>query len=246
MLEGLNLRRRQCFMAAGIALIATNPWIAPAQAVPRRIILLRHGEKANAYVLCSLGQQRAIALRDNYLGSNAANKLLLDEQPPAAFLAITPHTQETTTPSANSWGMPIHTYAVVPTGSRKKHRSADITRATQTAAVDVLQNPAWDGRTVVMTWEHKHIANERDERQSPDEKVTLHQLLNLDQVAGVPANWPDSNYDYFWVIDYDDPSSAIPTTFQMVKQSYAAPFNTLPHNIWDAPLPSTFPNSCLR
>ena len=241
-----GLRSSRFIVAAGLALITSAAAITPAQAVPRRIILLRHGEKANAYALCSVGQQRAIALRDTYLGRNASNDSLLEGQSPAAFLAITLHTQETTAPSATSWGLPVHSYAVVPTSKGKTQLLAELTRATQTAAANVLENPAWDGRTLVMTWEHKHIANKRLERQNRGDKVTLRQLLNLDQVAGVPSTWPGSNYDYFWVIDYDDQNSTVPTGFEMVKQTYPDPFSALPHNAWGTSLPSNFPASCLR
>lgn len=242
----MPIRSGKALLAAALALSTSGPWIAPAGAVPSRIILLRHGEKANAEALCGLGQQRAIALRDTYLGRNASNASLLDRQPPAAFLAITLHTQETATPSASSWGLPIRAYAPAASTAGQGQRMANLTRATQAAAADVLQNPAWNGRLLVMTWEHKHIANQSLERQNRGEKVTLRQLLNLDQIAGVPATWPGSNYDYFWVIDYDPQTSAIPTRFQMVQQSYSAPFNTLPDNAWGAPLPGNFPPSCQR
>ena len=67
-----GFRRGRVGLAAGLALLTTAASIAPVQAVPKRIILLRHGEKANAAELCSVGQERAIALRDTYLGRNAA------------------------------------------------------------------------------------------------------------------------------------------------------------------------------
>ena len=241
-----GLRSSRFVLAAGLALITSAAAITPAQAVPRRIILLRHGEKANAYALCSVGKQRAIALRDTYLGRNASNDSLLEGQTPAAFLAITLHTQETTAPSATSWGLPVHSYTVMPTGAGKTQLMAELALATQTAAANVLENPAWDGRTLVMTWEHKHIANKGLERQNRCKGVTLRQIINLDQVAGVPATWPGTNYDYFWVIDYDDQNSTVPTAFEMVKQTYPVPFSSLPHNAWDAPLPSNFPASCRR
>ena len=60
-----------------LAALAAVVCAVPAQAVPRRLILLRHGEKANDYALCSLGQERSIAVRDTYLGrgARAANSL---------------------------------------------------------------------------------------------------------------------------------------------------------------------------
>ena len=216
--------------------------MTPAQAVPRRIILLRHGEKANAYALCSLGQQRAMALRDTYLGRNAS--MPSGGKPRRLWQSrCTPKKQRLRLPRA---GVTVHSYAVMPTGAGKTQLMAGLARATQTAAANVLENPAWNGRTVVMTWEHKHIANKGLERQNRGERVTLRQLLNLDQVADVPATWPGTNYDYFWVIDYDDQSSTVPTAFEMVKQTYPAPFSSLPDNAWDTPLPSNFPASCLR
>ena len=41
-------------------------------ATPARIIILRHGEKANAYKLCDIGRERAEALITTYLGRGAA------------------------------------------------------------------------------------------------------------------------------------------------------------------------------
>jgi hypothetical protein len=35
----------------------------------------------------------------------------------------------------------------------------------------------WQGKTVVMVWEHKHIANKKLEHSFPREAVTLRQLL---------------------------------------------------------------------
>ena len=35
-----------------------------------------------------------------------------------------------------------------------------VNQQTQDAAEDVLTSPDFDGKIVVMTWEHKHIANQ--------------------------------------------------------------------------------------
>jgi len=37
--------------------------------------------------------------------------------------------------------------------------------------------------------------------------VTLRQLLNLDQLQGVPDTWPDDAYGWIWIIDYDNAPS---------------------------------------
>jgi len=36
-----------------------------------------------------------------------------------------------------------------------------------------MSNPAWQGKTVVIVWENKHIANTKLERAFPGEQVTL-------------------------------------------------------------------------
>ena len=229
-----------------LAAVAAVVCAVPAQAVPRRLILLRHGEKANDYALCSLGQERSRAVRDTYLGQGASNPSLFNGQNPAAFLSVTLHTVELVAPSAASWGLPLITYAVVPMEGREDDLEDELDAATRLAAADLLNNPDWHDRTVVLVWEHLNIASTRLERQNSGVPVTLRQLLNLDRLSGVPDKWEGSNYDFFWVVDFDPASSPRPTGFQMVKQTYGAPFNTLPQNDWGTPLPADYPTSCLR
>ena len=57
---------------------------------------------------------------------------------------------------------------------------------TREAARDALGNPAYAGKTVVLTWEHKHIAHRKLEKDYPHEKVTLRQLLQLEEIKDVP------------------------------------------------------------
>lgn len=214
------------------------------RAVPRRIILLRHGEKANSHALCGIGLRRAIALSQHYLGQNAKNQSLLEGHVPAAIFAITLHTLETAGQTAVSWKLPIKTYAAMP-GENGMTKLSEKNSATQAAAADVLGNSRWHDRIVLMFWEHHHIASPRLERLYSGQKVTLRQLLNIEQLEGVPEKWMN-NYDYFWVIDYDPNHSQIPIRFQMVKQVYPAPFAEIPHNEWGEDLPKEYPSSCLR
>ena len=62
---------------------------AAAIAAPSRIIILRHGEKEDAWRLCGVGQERAAALAATYLGRNATKSLFAAGEEAAAFLAIT-------------------------------------------------------------------------------------------------------------------------------------------------------------
>ena len=162
-------------------------------ATPARIIILRHGEKADKWKLCDIGKERADALAANYLGRQAANSLFA------------------------SGGVET------------------LNRRTKEAARDLMVNTLWQGKTVVMVWEHKHIANKKLEERFPGEAVTLRQLLKLNQLEGVPETWPSGTYDYFWIVEYANRGSAVPTRFRMVKQELGAPYDEVPSNDWDQP-----------
>jgi hypothetical protein len=211
-------------------------------AEPARIIILRHGEKAGAWKLCGVGQARADALAATYLGRNAAQSLFAVGEEPAAFLAITLHTLELAAPAAATWDLPVTMFSVLP------QKGADVfdkafDRRTQEAAAELLANPAWQGKTVVMVWEHKHIANAKLVAKSPGEAVTLRQLLQLDRLKDVPETWPSGNYDYFWIVDYAG-GSGTPTGFRMVKQAFEGRYSKLPANDWGAPNGLTSDSQC--
>ena len=122
---------------------------------------------------------------------------------PEAFLAITLHPIETITPTAQSWSLPVTAYTVVPGEDEDDAaKEIEINKRTQEAARDVLSQSRYDGKIVVMTWEHKHIAKSKLEKAYPGEEVTLRQLFHLNQVAGAPKTWPDANYDFFWIVDF--------------------------------------------
>ena len=89
---------------------------------------------------------------------------------------------ELAAPSAASWGMPLINYAVVPMDGRDAQLQDEMNAATKLAAADLLNNPAWHDRTVVVVWEHLNIASTRLERQNSGVPVTLRQLLNLERL----------------------------------------------------------------
>ena len=204
-----------------------------AAATPAEVIILRHGEKRNAWQLCGVGQTRAKALATTYLG-RGATELLLPPEGPAAIFAITLHTLELASPTAESWNLPIRLYSVVPEPKQTRDAfTAALNRRTQEAVADLLADPALDGKTVVLFWEHDHIARAALEKKYPDEKVTLRQLLGLDALPDVPATWPGSNFDYFWIVDYSG-SPAKPTGFRMMKQIFGDDVD-VPMNDWGTP-----------
>ena len=205
-----------------------------ASATPSEIIILRHGEKKSAWQLCSVGHQRAEALVGTYLGRGAAESLLPPEGP-AAIFAITLHTLELAAPAAASWNLPIRLYSVVPQPKQTGEAfTLALNRRTREAVADLLADPTLDGKVVVMVWEHDHIARAALEKKFPGEAVTLRQLLKLDGLPDVPATWPGSNFDYFWIVDFAD-GSKTPTGFKMVKQIFGDAFDAVPANDWGAP-----------
>jgi hypothetical protein len=209
--------------------------LAPSLAAPARIIILRHGEKADKWKLCDIGEQRADALATNYIGQNAAKSMFAAGEEPAFFFAITLHTLELASPAVASWNKPIILYSVVPeAGLDKDEQTKELNRRTQEAASNIMLNPALNGKTVVMVWEHKHIANAKLEAKFEGEAVTLRKLLNLDVLADVPDTWPDATYDYFWIVDFPA-NSNVPSKFTMVKQEFGAPFASVPTNVWGTP-----------
>ena len=196
---------------------------------PSQIILLRHAEKASSHKLCTTGQRRADALAAQYLGKSATNSLFAPGQAPAAFLGVTPHALETVTPAAETWGLPVTDYSIAP--GDKDNESDDakeeqLARRTQEAAQDVLTKPEFNGKIVVVSWEHKHIANRKLEQDT-----TLRQLLGLADLKRAPDTWPGDNYDYFWIVYYALGKST-PSSFKMVKQAFAKPYDDLPSNDW--------------
>ena len=193
---------------------------------------------------CDLGAQRAQALANQFLGWGAAQSLFAAGEKPAAFLGITPHTIETVTPAAQSWNLPV-TPCAADEDEDDAAKEIGMNRCTEEAARDVLTDPRYAGKTVVMAWEHKRIASSKLERDYPAEQVTLRQLLHLDQMADVPKTGRNSNYDFFWIVDYA-PANPVPAGFHMVPQAFTAPFDTLPANGWGEPEPQHMEAGCKK
>jgi hypothetical protein len=221
---------RQGMLAAMVGALSAAG-VGGAWAQPAKVIILRHGEKATSTALCSVGISRSLALVQEYLGKGAAKSLFKTGETPAAFLSITLHSLELASPAAASWGLPVTTYSVVPLPGADE--TTELNVRTQQAANDVLTNPAWNGKIVVMVWEHKHIANKA---LAASGKFTLRQLLNLDALTGdnkVHETWHGSNYDYFWIVQYA--GSTIPTSFKHERQEFSGTYKSVPSNHWGKP-----------
>ncbi|WP_454917575.1 hypothetical protein [Xanthobacter sediminis] len=260
-------------MARGVCAAALVLTATQAAAVPGRIILLRHGEKQNSERLCPIGQDRAQALAAQHLGREATASLFRPGETPNAFFAITPHTLETIAPSARSWALPVITYAALPDASGAIHDTL-LDAQTRQFAQDVLTDPRWDGATVVVAWEHGHIAktasgharkteHEKDKAaaketaESPVETEAA--LARADRRLELPATLYDllglsrfAAAPRKWPGDtYDyfwiidfDPNTRQASSFEMVKQVYTAPFADVPQNDWGQPNGLTAASNC--
>jgi len=240
------MARRFGFVALiALSLAATT---LVAHAAPKRLIILRHGEKHNALSLCSVGKERAQALAAQYLSPTSSMSLIRND-PPAAILAMTLHTLETARPIAKAWGLTIKTDPIMlmPVHNNR-YFNGRLNIINQRVVRDLLENPRWHGTTVVMVWEHFHIASAALEQEFAGEQATLRQLLNLDKVKGVPGGvpktWPNGNYNFFWILDYDRPNATVPSSFRTVRQYFAEPFANLPSNDWGAPEPLPKDSGC--
>jgi hypothetical protein len=223
---------------AAIVVVVVSIGAGLCEAAPARIIILRHGEKANATALCGVGISRSLALVQQYLGKGAANSLFAAGETPAAFHAITLHSLELASPAAASWSLPVTTWSVVPLPKSAADEEKELDARTRAAAADVMSNPAYTGKIVVMVWEHKHIANKKLQDKHATDGVTLRQLLNLGVLTGkdhVHETWEGTNYDYFWIVEYGTAGSANPTGFQHVRQEFTGTYKDLPANHWGKP-----------
>jgi hypothetical protein len=215
----------------------------PALALPKTVIILRHGEKESVSTLCRIGIDRSLALAAQYLGQGAKDPLFPSGERPAAFFAITQETLQFASPAAATWDMPVTVFSAVPLPGVDPIPQLNL--RTQQAVGALMDDPRYDGRAVVMVWNHRHIADRAFELKFPDQKVTLRQLLNLDKVPGVPDTWPGQTYDHFWIVEYGTSGSRIPTGFRLVRQDFAPPFDKVPSSEWGKRAKMPLGSKCL-
>jgi len=205
-------------------------------AAPERLVIVRHGEKLDTWHLCQTGLERAQALSIQYLGANAATPMFPTEAP-VAIMTLSIHTSETAQPTAHSRNLPTTNYIALPTADISPAQlEAVMNHQNRRAVHDLLNDSRYAGKQVLMFWEHFHTASAALEARYPNEQVTLRQLLKLDQspfADKVPATWPNSNYNYFWIIDFN-PDGSI-KAFGTQRQHYTGRYAGLPNNGWGSP-----------
>ena len=226
--------------------LATCLISVPGLAAPDRLVITRHGEKLNTWELCQTGLDRAQALSDQYLGLEATQPIF-PTSPPVAILTLSIHTSETAQPTAHSRNMPTTNYVALPSaGTSSDAFETQMNRQNQLAVHDLLNDARYNGKQVLMFWEHFHTASAALEARYPGEQVTLRQLLKLDQPPfskHVPTTWPDSNYNYFWIIDFNADGTI--KAFDTARQRYRGRYAHLPDNDWGTPEPLAAKSLCL-
>ncbi len=148
-----------------------------AWATPAQVLIIRHGEKPDTgYGLSAAGQARAQAL----VGYFETNPDVTRFGTPVAIYAMTPDENDTeagtrpldtVTPLANALGLTVlDTYA-----------KDDV----QSLATEVLSNPAYEGKMVLICWEHKMITP-----------------LASDLGVSDPGKYPKNDFGQVWEIDF--------------------------------------------
>jgi hypothetical protein len=228
-----------------LAFVAAVLWALalPAFALPKTVIILRHGEKESVSALCKIGIDRSLALAAQYLGQGAKESLFPSGERPAAFFAITLDTLQFASPAAATWEMPVMAFSAVPLPGIDPLPQLNL--RTQQAVGALMDDPRYDGKTVVVVWNQRHIADRALELKFPDQRVTLRQLLNLDKLKDVPEVWPGQTYDHFWIVEYGTGGSRVPASFRMMRQQFAPPFDKVPSSEWGKRAKLPLGNKCL-
>jgi hypothetical protein len=147
-----------------------------ASAAPAQVVVIRHGEKpATGPDLDAQGYARAQAL----VGFFEHNPVVTRFGPIVAIYAMDPKDQngsqrpiETVTPTAQALGLSIDT----------DYLRKQIPQMVQ----DILGNHAYDGKTVVICWEH-HV---------------IPAIVDAFGWTSAPQTWSGSVFDQAWVLSF--------------------------------------------
>lgn len=147
-----------------------------ASAAPAQVIIIRHGEKpASGDNLSPRGYQRAQAL----VGFFENNPAVLQYGTPTAIYASDPGVKgtshrmvETVTPLAESLGISIDS----------SFNKDDLTGLVN----DILNNPNYDGKMVLICWEH----------------TVIPEMASDFGWSSAPTTWDDSVFDRVWILNF--------------------------------------------
>lgn len=151
-----------------------------AYAAPAQVIFIRHAEKpAAGPELSAQGFRRAEALVNFFKTNPAVTKY----GTPAAIYAAAPKNEDssvrsiqTVTPLARAIGVKVD-------ASFTRGQTGKLVRA-------IMENPAYDGRLVLVCWQHERLV---------DAAAELAEYNNSS--VTIPLAWDSDAYDRAWVLD---------------------------------------------
>jgi len=152
-------------------------------AMPAQVVLIRHGEKPDVgNELNAQGFERANALPLFF----QTNPVVTQFGPVAAIYAMAPGSSdgslrpiETVTPTARALGLPVQS-------TLTKDQTSELVS-------EIEGNPSYDGKTVVICWEHKMIPV----------------IASGFGLKDGPEKWPGSVFDRAWVLGFHSVEGAV-------------------------------------
>lgn len=179
---------------AAWALLCGSAFAAPAQ-----VILIRHAEKpAEGAELSPQGFRRADALVKFFQTNPAVKRYGL----PVAIYAAAPKNEDSSVRSIQT---------VTPLSQAIGVRVDDRFTRGQTNKIvrDLMENPAYDGRMVLICWQHERIVeiaqNLAEYNGSPASVYNA-----------IPTEWPAAAFDRAWIVDLS--TSGKVTAFKNIPQ----------------------------
>ena len=175
-----------------VALGAGTAFAAPAQ-----VILIRHAEKpAEGTGLSAQGFKRADALVKFFKTEAAVTRY----GTPVAIYAAAPKHEDSSARSIQSV-TPLENALKITIDTR-------FTRGQTNKIVrDLMENPAYDGRMVLVCWQHTNLV---------EIAQNLAEYNNSPRVS-IPQLWPDETYDRVWILD--------------LKNGQVVSFKNIPQNL---------------
>jgi hypothetical protein len=151
-----------------------------ASATPAAVFIIRHAEKPkHGNYLTIRGQERAVALGPMLIG-----KYHLTAENLGAIFAATPTTAsvrpyKTCLPTGNTLGVSVNTQFPEP--------------KIKALAKEILNNPAYNNRIVLVCWDHYHIPK----------------LAHALGINPEPYHWPGHVFDRLWIIQYNHDGAVV-------------------------------------
>jgi hypothetical protein len=202
------VHRRITFFFVAALLGASQAFAGPAQ-----IVIIRHAEKpATGNEVTQQGCERAFSLPDFFQSNKIVNQFGL----PVAVFAAQPASDDSSI-------RPIQTISPTAKALGVKVQDPATNLDYETIKSAINSNAAYDGKTVLIAWEHKAIPGLAEAFG-----VTLTQATK---------KWPGTVFDEAWVIDF---SKSGETSLQIIPEQALPGDNPLGGADWaDGPSPDS-------